>query len=78
MSPLSVVLAQHATPPGLVSGGPTVFSSPCHTLRFVLVMVSDSTLRNSLLFHAQEIPRQCLPVNLPPCVWQLLGVFLSC
>ena len=41
MPAVSCVPVQHATPPGLVSGEPTVFSSPCHTLQLVLVMVSD-------------------------------------
>jgi len=44
MPAASVVPAQHPTPPGLVSGGPTALSSPCHTLLFVLVIVSDSPL----------------------------------
>jgi len=74
----SVVPARHATPSGLVSGGPTVISSPCCKLPFGLVMDSDSPVGISLVFHAWTIPQQFLPVNLPPCVWQLMGVFLSC
>jgi len=46
MPAASVVPEQHAAPPGLVAGGPTFFSSPCHTLPLVLVMVSDSPLGN--------------------------------
>jgi len=34
----------HALPPGLVSGGHMVATSPCHTLLFVLVSVTDLSL----------------------------------
>jgi len=78
MPATSVVPSQHTIPPGLVSAGPTVCSSPCHTLLFGLVMVSHLPLGISLVFHAWGIPRKCLPANLPPCVWQLMCVFLSC
>jgi len=84
MPAASVVPTQHATPPGLVSGGPTLFSLPCHTLQPMLVMVSESPQGISLVFHAWGIPRQCLPVNFNPlcmavdgCLSILLGVEVS-
>jgi len=44
MPAASVASGWHALPPGLVSGGPTVATSPCHTLLSVLVSVTDLSL----------------------------------
>ena len=44
MPAASVASGRHALPSGLVSGGPTVTTSPCHTLPLVLVSVTDLSL----------------------------------
>ena len=40
----SVTSGRYALPPGSVSGGPTVTTSPCHTLPFVSLSVTDLSL----------------------------------
>jgi len=44
MPAASVASGYDAIPPGLVSRGPTVATSPCHTLPSVLVSVTDLSL----------------------------------
>jgi len=44
MPAASVTSGRYALPPGSVSGGSTVATSPCHTLLFVLVSVTDLSL----------------------------------
>jgi len=44
MPAASVASGRYALPPRSVSGGPTVATSPCHTLPFVVVSVTDLSL----------------------------------
>jgi len=69
MPAASDVPEQHATPPGLVSCGPIVFSLPCHTVPLVLVMVSDFPLGN---FACLPCPGNTTTV--PPSTFTALGV----
>jgi len=51
----SVASGEHALPSGLVSGGPTVATSPYQTLPFVLVSVTDLSLGGLVCPLVQDV-----------------------
>ena len=79
MPAASVASGWHALPPGLFSGRPTVATSPCHTLPFVLVLVTDLSLGGLVCSWVQEVRAPgkftslCVIIGLQHCPAGLLA-----